>query len=73
LLLTSLTGAAIANPGEFGDKGDKGGKGGGWSNPWSPPSPQAAPEIEIASAGAALALLVGGVIVLRGRKARKQD
>ena len=33
----------------------------------------AAPEMEIASAGAALALLVGGVIVLRGRKAAKKD
>ncbi len=32
-----------------------------------------APEVEIASAGAALALLVGGVIVLRGRKSRKKD
>jgi hypothetical protein len=38
-------------------------------NPPPPPAhPQAAPEIDAASAAAALALLAGGLIVLRGRK-----
>jgi len=33
-----------------------------------PPPPTAAPEVDPASAGAALTLLAGGLIVLRGRK-----
>ena len=35
---------------------------------FGPPPPTAAPEIDPASAGAALTLLAGGLIVLRGRK-----
>jgi hypothetical protein len=32
-----------------------------------------APEMQIASAGAALALLAGGIIVLRGRRTARKD
>jgi hypothetical protein len=35
---------------------------------FGPPPPTAAPEIDPASAGAALTLLAGGLLVLRGRK-----
>ena len=38
-------------------------------NERTPPHAVSAPEMEVASAGAALALLAGGIIVLRGRKA----
>lgn len=46
--------------------GSLGGGGGGGSTP--PPPTVTAPEIDPASAASGLALLVGGVLVLRGRK-----
>lgn len=39
----------------------------------TPSRVESAPEMQIASAGAALALLAGGIIVLRGRRTARKD
>jgi hypothetical protein len=78
LLLTGLVGVSMAGPGGQGGNGGQqgwGGQGGngGWQG-WggSGPNPQSAPEISVSSAGAALALLAGSLIVLRGRRTARQ-
>ncbi len=46
----------------------------GWHSPPPPPPrhhPVAAPEIDPATAGSALTLLAGGLVVLRGRRGKK--
>lgn len=42
-----------------------------WHEPWTPGPTFRAPEIDPASAGAAVTLLLGSLIVLRGRKTIK--
>ena len=60
LVLSSLAGVASA-----------GGRHGGWNPPSSPPRFNA-PEIDAASAGSALTLLMSGLAVLRGRSSRRK-
>jgi hypothetical protein len=66
LILCSVAGMASAGGGRGGWHGGGGGWPGGGYNP--PKPPYAAPEIDPASAGSALTLLLGGLAVLRSRR-----
>lgn len=77
-MLKSLLGAGVlmlawvgtAQAAAIGGDGGGGGGGGGGGSPGSTPpgTTVSAPEIDPASAASGLSLLVGGVLVLRGRK-----
>ncbi len=68
IVLCAIAGIASAGGGRGGHGGHGGGHGGGG---WGGNGPVAAPEIDPASASSALTLLLGGLAVVRSRRAAR--